>query len=260
MIININKMSKPEQKQVIVELQNGDKCEGVLANIDKVNLKILLVNAKKTPSSDPSKPESFEKLEINKGDIKEIKVIQFEVKAEPKEEQSNINAIPEDKKPVNVQGAKTKSYDKNESFFDTLSGMTHPEARQESKNYNDKNKDTFNLPNEPERKYHNNGYNNYHNNRGRGGYHNRGNRGRGRGGFTNYNNYNGGNYYNNNGNFNRGGYNGRRGRGRGRGGYNNYNRGGFKNERPTGEFVNKLTPYQPEGGIQPGMEKSIYDN
>ena len=23
---------------------------------------------------------------------------------------------------------------------------------------------------------------------------------------------------------------------------------------------NKLTPYQPEGGIQPGMEKSIYDN
>lgn len=251
-------MSKPEQKQVIVELQNGDKCEGVLANIDKVNLKILLVNAKKTPSSDPSKPESFEKLEINKGDIKEIKVIQFEVKAEPKEEQSNINAIPEDKKPVNVQGAKTKSYDKNESFFDTLSGMTHPEARQESKNYNDKNKDTFNLPNEPERKYHNNGYN--HNNRGRGGYHNRGNRGRGRGGFNNYNNYNGGNYYNNSGTFNRGGYNGRRGRGRGRGGYNNYNRGGFKNERPTGEFVNKLTPYQPEGGIQPGMEKSIYDN
>lgn len=251
-------MSKPEQKQVIVELQNGDKCEGVLANIDKVNLKILLVNAKKTPSRDPSKPESFEKLEINKGDIKEIKVIQFEVKAEPKEEQSNINAIPEDKKPVNVQGAKTKSYDKNESFFDTLSGMTHPEARQESKNYNDKNKDTFNLPNEPERKYHNNGYN--HNNRGRGGYHNRGNRGRGRGGFNNYNNYNGGNYYNNSGTFNRGGYNGRRGRGRGRGGYNNYNRGGFKNERPTGEFVNKLTPYQPEGGIQPGMEKSIYDN
>ena len=41
-------MSKPEQKQVIVELQNGDKCEGVLANIDKVNLNILLVNAKKT--------------------------------------------------------------------------------------------------------------------------------------------------------------------------------------------------------------------
>ncbi len=262
MIININKMSKPEQKQVIVELQNGDKCEGVLANIDKVNLKILLVNAKKTPSSDPSKPESFEKLEINKGDIKEIKVIQFEVKTEAKEEQSNINAIPEDKKPVNVHGAKTKGYDKNESFFDTLSGMTHPEARQESKNYNDKNKDTFNLPNEPERKYHNNGYNNYHNNRGRGGYHNRGNRGRGRGGYNNYNNYNnGGNYYNNNGNFNRGGYNGRRGRGRGRGGYNNnYNRGGFKNERPTGEFANKLTPYQPEGGIQPGMEKSIYDN
>ena len=262
MIININKMSKPEQKQVIVELQNGDKCEGVLANIDKVNLKILLVNAKKTPSSDPSKPESFEKLEINKGDIKEIKVIQFEVKTEAKEEQSNINAIPEDKKPVNVHGAKTKGYDKNESFFDTLSGMTHPEARQESKNYNDKNKDTFNLPNEPERKYHNNGYNNYHNNRGRGGYHNRGNRGRGRGGYNNYNNYNnGGNYYNNNGNFNRGGYNGRRGRGRGRGGYNNnYNIGGFKNERPTGEFANKLTPYQPEGGIQPGMEKSIYDN
>ena len=236
-------------------MQNGDKCEGVLANIDKVNLKILLVNAKKTPSSDPAKSESYEKLEINKGDIKEIKVIQFEVKTEPKQEQSNINAIPEDKKPINVQQTKTKSYDKNESFFDTLSGMTHPEARQESKNYNDKNKDTFNLPNEPERKFHNNGYYNYHN-RGRGGYHNRGNRGRG--GFNNYNN--GGNFYNNN-NFNRGGYNGRRGRRRGRGGYNNnYNRGGLKNEKPTGEFGNKLTPYQPEGGIQPGIEKSIYDN
>ena len=119
-------MSKPEQKQVIVELQNWDKCEGVLANIDKVNLKILLVNAKKTPSSDPTKSENFEKLEINKGDIKEIKVIQFEVKTEPKQEQSNINAIPEDKKPINVQQTKTKSYDKNELFFDTLSGMTHP--------------------------------------------------------------------------------------------------------------------------------------
>ena len=201
-------MSKPEQKQVIVELQNGDKCEGVLANIDKVNLKILLVNAKKTPASDPTKPESFEKLEINKGDIKEIKVIQFEVKTEPKEEQSNINAIPEDKKPVNVQQTKTKGYDKNESFFDTLTGMTHPEARQESKNYNDKNKDTFNLPNEPERRYHNNGYNNYHNNRGRGRYHNRGNRGRGRGGYNNYNNYNnGGNYYNNNNYYNHNYYN-----------------------------------------------------
>lgn len=108
---NINKMSKPEQKQVIVELQNGDKCEGVLANIDKFNLKILLVNAKKTPSSDPTKSESYEKLEINKGDIKEIKVIQFEVKTEPKQEQSNINAIPDDKKPINVQQTKTKSYD-----------------------------------------------------------------------------------------------------------------------------------------------------
>ena len=243
-------MSKPEQKQVIVELQNGDKCEGVLANIDKVNLKIQLTAAKKTSGTAPTKVESFETLEISKADIKEIKVIQFEAKTEPKEESGNINAIPDNKKPLNVEQTKQKSYDKNESFFDTLSGATHFEARQESKNYNQKNKDTFNLPNEPERKpyYNNRGRGGYHHNRGRGGYYNNN---RGRGGYNNYNNY----HNNNNGN-----YNGRRGIGRGRGGYNNYHRGGyqqFNNQHMNG---NKLTPYQPEGGIQPGMEKSIYDN
>ena len=241
-------MSKPEQKQVIVELQNGDKCEGVLANIDKVNLKIQLTSAKKTSGTEPTKVESFESLEISKADIKEIKVIQFEVKTEPKEDTSNINAIPESKKPTNVEQTKQKSYDKNESFFDSLSGANHFEARQESKNYNEKNKDTFNLPNQPERKpYYNNRGRGYHHNRGRGGYHNNN---RGRGGYNNYNNY----HNNNNGN-----YNGRRGRGRG--GYNNYHRGGYQQfNNPNMSGNNKLTPYQPEGGIQPGMEKSIYDN
>ena len=214
-------MSKPEQKQVIVELQNGDKCEGVLANIDKVNLKIQLTTAKKTSGTDPSKVESFESLEISKADIKEIKVIQFEVKTEPKEDSSNINAIPDSKKPTNIEQTKPKSYDKNESFFDTLSGATHYEARQESKNYNERNK-------------------------GRGGYHNNN---RGRGGYNNYSNY----HNNNNGN-----YNGRRGRGRG--GYNTYHRGGYQQFNNPNMKGSKLTPYQPEGGIQPGMEKSIYNN
>lgn len=257
-------MSKQEQKQVIVELKDGDKCEGELVNIDKVNLKIKLANVKKTPASDPSKPEILETLEINKNDIKEIKVIQYEEKVEEKEEQSNINAIPEDKKlnAVQQQQSKQKSYDKNESFFDNLTGLTHPEARQESKNYNDKNKDTFNLPNEPEKKRYQKG--NYYNNKGgRGGYQHRGRgRGRGRGGYNNnsmnyYNNNNNGNYYNQN--------QGRKGRGRGRGGYNQNYRGGQGYNQQQGQFTkqmegNKLTPYQPEGGIQPGMEKSIYDN
>lgn len=256
-------MSKTEPKQVICELKNGDKVEGILSIIDKQNLKIKLTSAKKTTAENPSKTETFEELELNKDEIKELKLIQFEPRTEPKEQQQNINAIPEDKKPVMAQNqAKTKSYDKSESFFDNLKGMTHPEARQESKNYNDKNKDTFNLTEQEKRQYFNK---NNHGNRG--GFHQRGSRGRGRGGRGGYNqNYHHNNYNNNYGN--------RRGRGgnRGRGGYNNWNRGGFNqnfnqnNNNNNNNFqqkhpnAEKLTPYQPEGGVQVGMEKSIYDN
>ena len=257
-------MNKSEEKQVIVELTNGQKVRGTLVQVDKINLKMILENVKQEVNG---KEETIDKLEIKKSDIKELKLVHFEMKAEEKQ---NINAIPENKIPQNQENTQ-KAYDKNESFFDKLTSMTHPEARNESKNYNQKNKDTFNLTeqdksNQNNKKYyHNNnnnrgrGYNKYHNNKGRGGYNN-----------NNYNkNYN--NNYNNNNN--RGGYGNFRGRGRGRG-YNNYynnyqkknnynnnnnnnNNQGNNNNNPD---TSKLKPYQPEGGIQPGMEKSIYDN
>ena len=211
-------MNKSEEKQVIVELTNGQKVRGTLVQVDKINLKMILENVKQEANG---KEETLDKLEIKKSDIKELKLVHFEMKAEEKQ---NINAIPENKIPQNQENTQ-KAYDKNESFFDKLTSMTHPEARNESKNYNQKNKDTFNLTeqdksNQNNKKYyHNNnnrgrGYNKYHNNKGRGGYNN--------------NNYN--KNYNNN--------------------YNN-------NNNPD---TSKLKPYQPEGGIQPGMEKSIYDN
>jgi small nuclear ribonucleoprotein (snRNP)-like protein len=256
-------MNKSEEKQVIVELTNGQKVRGTLVQVDKINLKMILENVKQEVNG---KEETIDKLEIKKSDIKELKLVHFEMKAEEKQ---NINAIPENKIPQNQENTQ-KAYDKNESFFDKLTSMTHPEARNESKNYNQKNKDTFNLTeqdksNQNNKKYyHNNnnnrgrGYNKYHNNKGRGGYNN--------------NNYN--KNYNNNYNNNRGGYGNFRGRGQRGRGYNNYynnyqkknnynnnnnnnNNQGNNNNNPD---TSKLKPYQPEGGIQPGMEKSIYDN
>ena len=265
-------MSKPEEKQVVCELKDGGHVEGTLVNIDKVNLKIFLSKVKKASKEDPQKYETYETLEINKDEIKELKLIQYEAKEAPKEETSNLNAIPENKIPTEYQQQqqnKSKSYNKEESFFDNLDGMTHQEARQESKNYNDKNKDTFQVTDD-------NQGGNYHknyrgNNRGRGGYRGRGNN-RGRGGYNNNN------YYNNNNNYQSGGGYNRRGRGRGNRGGNGYGnnnyhkrgnyRGGNQNAQHNANVqgnnmmqnVAKLQAYQPEGGIQPGMEKSIYDN
>ena len=242
-------MIKTEEKQVIVELNNGQKVCGTLIKVDKINLKMILENVKKEIDG---KEETFDKLEINKSDIKELKLVHFEMKPEEKQ---NINAIPENKIPQNKENMQ-KAYDKNESFFDKLTSMTHPEARNESKNYNQKNKDTFNLSEEDKnnnkgnKKYY---YNN--NNRGRGGYKNyHNNRGK-------YNN----NYNNNNINNNRSGYNNFKGRGKRGKGYNNnnyyYNNYQKKNSyyNHQGNNNSKLKPYEPEGGIKPGEEKSIYD-
>ena len=188
-------MSKAENKQVIVELFNGDKVKGTLIQVDKINLKMILENV--IIQRNEKEDEKLDKLEINKSDIKELKLINYEIKKD--EIQSNINAIPKDKIPQKEDN-KEKAYDKNESFFDKLTPMTHPEVRQESKMYNQKNKDTFNITEEQN----NQGYNkksHYYNNRGRGNK----NYNRGRGG---YNNNRG--YYNNN----RGGYKNFRGRGK----------------------------------------------
>ena len=224
-------MNKSEEKQVIVELTNGQKVRGTLVQVDKINLKMILENVKQEVNG---KEETIDKLEIKKSDIKELKLVHFEMKAEEKQ---NINAIPENKIPQNQENTQ-KAYDKNESFFDKLTSMTHPEAKQESNNYNQKNKDTFNLIEDKNNQIFkkNNYYNNSrgrgnknHNNRGRGNYNN--NRGRG-----NYNNPRGrGNYNNNRG---RGNYNNNRGRGN----YNN-NRGNYNNYRGNNNRGNQRGNY-----------------
>ena len=119
--------------------------------------------------------------------------------------------------PQKPEKVKDKCYDKEESFFDKLEIASKGALMQETKNYNEKNKDTFQLTGEQDQKFyypHKKGYGNY--NRGNyqgGGYRGRGGRrGRGnyQGGYGNYGNVNqGGNYRGN-----RGGWN-QRGRGRG---------------------------------------------
>jgi small nuclear ribonucleoprotein (snRNP)-like protein len=165
---------------VIVELKNGNKCEGIISNIDKVNFKMYLNSAKKyfTDESGSQKEENHDTLEINKEDIKEVKLVQYE---QPKDENKNINAIPESKLSQFKSQDKSKGYDKSESFFDNLSAMSNNDAKNLSIKYNDKNLETFNLPKESQ----NIGENNY---KSRGGYRrNRG--GYKRGGFKgNYNN------------------------------------------------------------------------
>jgi small nuclear ribonucleoprotein (snRNP)-like protein len=238
-------MSKAENKQVIVELFNGDKVKGTLIQVDKINLKMILENV--IIQRNEKEDEKLDKLEINKSDIKELKLINYEIKTE--EIQCNINAIPENKIPQKEDN-KEKAYDKNESFFDKLTPMTHPEVRQESKIYNQKNKDTFNLTEEQN----NQGYNKksyYYNNRGRGNK----NYIRGRGGYNNNRGFH---------NKSRGGYNNFRGQ-RGKKKYNNNYYGNnnykdFKNNNNNNNNNQNLKPYEHEGGFKPEMEKSIYDN
>merc|ERR1712151_1401328 len=103
-------------QNVIIELKNGNKCEGILVNIDKERMVINLSNAKRITILDDGskKEESFPKLEISKEDIKEVKIVQFEPKEEPqqkKEAQTNINAIPQ-----NLQNDAEIAYNKNRSY------------------------------------------------------------------------------------------------------------------------------------------------
>ena len=237
-------MSKAENKQVIVELFNGDKVKGTLIQVDKINLKMILENV--VIQRNEKEDEKLDKIEINKSDIKELKLINYEIKKE--EIQSNINAIPENKIPQKEDN-KQKAYDKNESFFDKLTPMTHPEVREESKIYNQKNKDTFNLI-EEQNNQGNNKKSHYYNNRGRGNK----NYNRGRGG---YNNNRG--FHNNN---NRGGYKNFRGRGRGKKNYNSnyYGNNNYKDFTNNNNNNQNLKTYEPEGGIKFEIEKSIYDN
>ena len=259
-------------QNVIIDLKNGNKCEGILVNIDKERMLINLSNAKRiTIAEDGStKEESFPKLEISKEDIKEVKIVQFEAKEEPKKE-ANLNAIPQ-----NLQNKaeetynKNRSYNKGDDFFDGLTPMSNMDARNESIKYNDKNCETFDMDknamqdsnyrgrgggrgrgnrggynrrggNSYNNNYQNNNYqnNNYHNNRPQ---HYQGNQG----GYNNNNNYHQrNNYHNNDGqsNFdNRRGGNNFNNRGGSRGGYNNNrqydNRSNFTDNFDNNSFAN----------------------
>ena len=223
--------SEQNDKYIIVITKDDIKYSGKLEIVDKVNSKLILSKVTKTFQN---VEESLEKIEIPRNDIKELRT--SELPNTKTENEQNFNAIPENKISNESENNNlNKAYDNKKDFFDNLRPMTNPELKQESKTYNQKNKDTFNLNdnnlNDEEKK-------NYYKRvgaksnlrafgRGRGGY----NRGR----YNNYNNNYGRQYYNNNynngnnyyqQNNNNGGYHNNRGklfRGRGRG------RRGFKN-------------------------------
>lgn len=223
---------------ITVEMKDNSKIEGIIVSIDKINSKILLSNAKKTADN---KEEYYPTFEINKADIKEVSSIE---KIQNKQEEiHNINAIPENKKIDNLDGNQLagveKAYDKNKDFFDSLKSMTNSEVKEESKNCNQKNRDTFNLTeNDKDDENKNNFYNKRGRGRGRGRGYGRGGRGYNRGRGGGYNNRGGYNYYHNDYQQNGTGYDSKkggnsyhgqnyRGRGKGRGGRGG--RGGYKN-------------------------------
>lgn len=232
--------SQQQEKHFVVELNSGEKCDGILVNIDKLNYKIQLKNVKKysvkIEGNEDKNPEEFEILNIDKSEIKEVQLIQFEQKEE-KPTEVNVNAIPQDKIPTASKGsmAKTKNYDKNESFFDSLASMSHPQAKEESRNYNNKNTETFNLPNEQKDDQ---GYQ-----RGRGG---RGRGGRGQGKFgRGYHQ----NQYQLGGGYNKGYY------GNQQGGYNQIQQGGFNQ----GFYQNNHHQYQQNQGYNKPYNQDAFN-
>ena len=165
------------------------------------------------------------------------------MKIKIEENKNNINAIPDHKIPQNKEKGE-KSYNKNESFFDKLTPITKLESREESKHYNQRNKDTFNLNEQEHYKVKKNYYHNNNNYKGKGGYNKYYNN---RGGYKNNNKYyNNRERYNNN-YHNRRGYN-KNYSGRGKGNFNNMFQNNWKNNNN-----NKKENEQK-------IEKSIYDN
>lgn len=232
---------------LIIEAKDGSKYQGTFVSKDTEKLTLTLSNVVKTFEG---KEEQLPTYEIKKEDIGKISMID---NAPKKEEQQNINEIPETKKTQNSLDNVEKAYDQSQNFFDKLKTTTKNDMKDIAYLYNEKNADTFKLQE--------NRNNNRNRGRGRGNRGNfrgnyRGNRGgfRGnRGGFNQqnkFNNYNSGlnnfnqypqqqNYnYNQNGNrnwnnVNNQGFNrGNNFRGRGRGNYrnnNNYNRRNVQN-------------------------------
>ena len=216
-------MNQQKQNILIVETKDGAKYQGIYVSKDIQKQTITLSNVKKTFQGNE---EQLPNIEITKDNIASINIIDVRP---PKEDIHNINEIPENKKSAideNKLANVEKAYDKSkDDFFDHLKPMSNPEVKKESKYYNKKNKDTFNLPEET----------NENNREWRG----RGKRGYGRGRGNYYGRYN--NYYDNqknyggNSNYQGQNYYNKRGRGRGRG-RGRQNRGGYKsNNNNSGE-------------------------
>ena len=137
-------MNQQKQNILIIETKDGAKYQGIYISKDLQRQIITLSNVKKTYQQ---QEQLFPMLEIKKEDIASINIIDVRP---PKEDIRNINEIPENKKnsiDENKLSNVEKAYDKSkDDFFDRLKQMNNPEVKNMSKNYNQKNKDTFNLP------------------------------------------------------------------------------------------------------------------
>jgi len=200
-----------DSKYVIVDLNDGTKCEGILINIDKEKMEIILGGAKKyRMENNVIKDETkYEQLTIPKIQIKEVKMVQTEDSVSPSTSpNTTTQTVPQTKSdtkttettetvnpnaiPKNLEKAKQiKHYEKN-NFFDSLNTITNQDSKAETIRYNEKNFETFNIT-ESSSDYRQNNYNNNNRRGGRGGGH------RGRGNYNNNrNNYNNNNNYENN--------------------------------------------------------------
>ena len=240
----------PSKKYVIVELNDGFKVEGVLADVDKTNFTIHITEATKyrtdEKGSNLAEKLSSPELNISKADIKEVKLVQYDQltnqnkqdqrtfqQSKTLQSQVPFNSLPTTLPKRNDEKAKYEKLD----FFDGLGTLSNRDTVRETIKDNEKNKETFNLP---DREYNSN----YQGNRGGnyGGY----GRGRGQRRGGNNNNYRGNNNNNygnrnNNNQYSRGGY--QSGGGNFQSGGRFQNRGNFQSGDDTrggGEFVNNF--------------------
>lgn len=164
-------MSTTKQRLILLLLNDGSKVEGLLIKIDKENFKMILEKA--TLIKEGQDDQKYEKIEVYKKDIKEIRVLEEKEipKEEVKEEQSNQvknnkNPLKDDKIngdsagfgeiPLNIKQQYQKDgskYEKN-GFFDNLTISNNKENFKEVKTYNEKNKDTFGVVDDFKVSYH----------------------------------------------------------------------------------------------------------
>lgn len=210
-----------KERIILLVLHNGTRVEGVLIKIDKENLKMILEKGKVIKEGSADEP--FDKIEISKKDIKEIRVLEEkEIKKEqPKPEEPEKEVIVKPQQgttvtvnndsafnsiPLNIQqqyAHDSRKYEKGD-FFDGLTISNNRDNYKDIRTYNEKNKETFSLEdnyvhhsNYRKRRGGHGGVNSGHHQGGYGGNNHRGGRGGGypqhqRGGRGSYrgNNYN----------------------------------------------------------------------